>query len=166
MIETARIRLRPFSMADAEDVFEYASDEEFARFLNYPRPSCVEDVRGFLRSAENGAMGPNLLAICLRSDERVIGAVQLQPETRRKASLHYELSRSHWGQGLATEAVSALLEWGLNEYPSLEVVEASTSSENLRSRRLLEKLGFLRIGAASHEVVYAATRSQLRTFSA
>lgn len=164
MIETARVRLRPFSLADVDDVFAYASDEEFARHLDYPRPSSVEDARDFLRRAVNGDMGANLLAICLRIDDRAIGAVQLQPETPRKASLHYELSRDYWGRGLATEAVSALLEWGLSEYPALEVVEASTSIENARSRRLLEKLGFVVVSSGSHEVVYEATRSQLRRF--
>jgi ribosomal-protein-alanine N-acetyltransferase len=152
-------------MSDAEDVFAYASDEEFARHLDYPMPSSIDDVRHFLRSVADGAMGPNLLAICLKADGRAIGAVQLQPESGHKASLHYELSRDYWGRGLATEAVSALLTWGLREDPSLEVIEASTSPENLRSRRLLEKLGFVAVDSGPRAVIYAATRPQLHKMS-
>lgn len=57
-----------------------------------------------------------------------------------KADLGYVLSRSHWGQGLATEAVRSVNEW-LRASPDIYRVWATCDFENPASARVLEKIG-------------------------
>jgi ribosomal-protein-alanine N-acetyltransferase len=57
----------------------------------------------------------------------------------------YDLWPDYWGQGLMPEALRALLRYGF-EVMELNRVEATTHTENQRSMRVLEKLGFQREG--------------------
>ena len=79
-------------------------------------------------------------------DGRVIGLVSLiiDPEDRiRKAELGYDIARNVWGRGLATEAATAVCDWGFREY-ALAKIFAGTDARNRRSLRVMEKLGMTR----------------------
>ena len=57
------------------------------------------------------------------------------------ADVGYDLAPEHWGNGYATEAVTAILGFGFREL-SLHRIEARCVTANERSVRLLERLGF------------------------
>lgn len=57
--------------------------------------------------------------------------------------LGYAIGRNWWGQGIATEAARALITWGIKEL-DLARLWASTDVRNVRSQRVLEKLGMRR----------------------
>jgi len=57
--------------------------------------------------------------------------------------LGYMLDPSAWGKGYATEALTAYLSILFNCMPELETVEAETYEDNVGSRRVLEKCGFI-----------------------
>jgi len=65
--------------------------------------------------------------------------------TYRSAMMGYCLAEAAWGQGFATEAASALLQWAFNTLP-LNRVQSEADTRNAASGRVLEKLGFLREG--------------------
>lgn len=92
---------------------------------------------------------------------RVIGTVNLEIDWAASAAmLGYAIGRSYWGRGLAVEAAEAILGWafgGLN----LERVWASTSPENLRSQRVLQKLG-MSPAPCTTEANFAITREEWR----
>ena len=79
--------------------------------------------------------------ITLRDEDRVLGLCGLHDWNRqhRRAALGYDLVRSHWGRGLAFEAMQAVLRFGFEEM-DLNRVEALTIVENQRSI-LLEASG-------------------------
>lgn len=141
-LQTSRLRLRPFEMEDAGEVFRYASDAEFSKYLSYDAPSSKEDAIGFLRMVLSGEMGTNLWAIALTNQPEVIGAIQLDIESSGIASLHYEIARWLWGQGLASEAVTAVLDWAKAAHPEITEIHADAHTDNIASRRILEKFGF------------------------
>jgi RimJ/RimL family protein N-acetyltransferase len=64
----------------------------------------------------------------------------VHPGNQPEAEIKYALLRSHWGQGLATEAVRGMLAYGLRELGLREVI-ATTSPENAASHRVLLKAG-------------------------
>lgn len=140
--QTLRLSLRPFTLEDASELFRYASDAEFSKYLNYDPPSSEDDAIDFLRMVLAGKMGTNLWAITLVDQPNVIGAVQFDVESSDTASLHYELARRLWGQGLASEAVAAVLNWAKTAHPEIRKIQADTHIENKASRRILEKFGF------------------------
>jgi ribosomal-protein-alanine N-acetyltransferase len=153
-LETDRLVLRPFDAGDAADVFAYASDLEFGRYLGYPIPTSLADVEQFIARAQAGELGENLWAIMLKPLPTVIGAVQLDAEDSITMSAHYEIARRLWGQGLATEAARAALAWARENRPEVERIVADVHPENVGSRRVLEKLGLQAVGEAGRSVLY------------
>lgn len=79
-------------------------------------------------------------------DGRVTGLVSLNvgPEDRaRKAELGYDNSRNVWGRGLATEAASAVCDWGFCQH-ALAKIFAGADARNRRFQRVMEKLSMKR----------------------
>ena len=63
----------------------------------------------------------------------------------RRAELGYDMAVSRWGQGVASEAAGAVIEYGFTAM-KLHRIQAHTIADNHRSVRLLERLGFQREG--------------------
>jgi len=81
--------------------------------------------------------------VTLRQDDAVIGTCTLfrfEPRHRR-AEIGYSLRSDHWGRGLASEAVSLMLDWAFRTL-GLHRIEADIDPRNDGSRRLLQRLGF------------------------
>jgi ribosomal-protein-alanine N-acetyltransferase len=62
-----------------------------------------------------------------------------------RAEIGYVLTPERWGQGVMPEALGAILQFGF-ETIGLHTVEANIDPDNTSSRRVLEKLGFIREG--------------------
>jgi ribosomal-protein-alanine N-acetyltransferase len=62
-------------------------------------------------------------------------------EANSCAEIGYDLSKAHWGKGLMSEALRAIIEYGFDEL-GLQKIKADTLSENTRSLNLLGRLGF------------------------
>jgi [ribosomal protein S5]-alanine N-acetyltransferase len=152
-LQTSRLRLRPFAMEDAGALFHYASDVEFSKYLSYDAPGSEEDAIGFLRMVVAGEVGTNLWAMTLIDKPEVIGAVQFNLEDAGVASLHYEIARWLWGQGLVSEGVAVVLDWAKTAHPEVVELRADAHIENKGSRRILEKFGFT-LTAVEEDIVY------------
>jgi ribosomal-protein-alanine N-acetyltransferase len=144
VLHTQRLLLRPFEPGDVVDVLAYRNDPEFARFLSHiPQPFTRADAEAFvaLNMAEPWDRSPTF-AVVLAG--RVIGTVNLEldPPTR-SAMLGYAIGRPWWSQGLATEAARAVMDWGIESF-RLARIWASTDARQIRSQRVLEKLGLTR----------------------
>ena len=100
-LRTERLLLRPFKLEDVDDVFDYASDAEWARYLpRVPQPythkAAEESVaRNMLESWETHPTWAIVL------NQRVVGGIVLMIDIQHEiGELGYELSREHWGKGL------------------------------------------------------------------
>ena len=149
-LRTERLLLRPFRLSDIDEVFDYASDPDWAAF--YPRP--------YDRGATEYMVAQAVLSswdkraeFAIVFEGRVIGLVELTVDPKNQtAELGYDIARNVWGQGLAVEASVAVCDWGFREY-GLARVYAWADSRNGRSLRVMEKLGMTREGMhRSHEV--------------
>lgn len=67
----------------------------------------------------------------------------VHPGGQAEAEVKYALLRSHWGRGLATEAVIGLLDYGIQTH-GLRHITATTAPENVASHRVLLKAGLTR----------------------
>ncbi|HEY5951339.1 MAG TPA: GNAT family N-acetyltransferase [Kofleriaceae bacterium] len=144
MLRTARLVLRRFEPGDVDDALAYRNDPEFARHLPHiPQPFTREHAEAFVRqNIEEPWHELPTFAVVL--EDRVIGTVNLEIDaTARTAMIGYAIARAHWGRGLATEAARAVLAWGFAEHALVEIW-ASTEVENVRSQRVMEKLGMRR----------------------
>jgi ribosomal-protein-alanine N-acetyltransferase len=89
--------------------------------------------------------GWGLWAAEIIDTEAFVGFVGLNPATFEApftpaVEIGWRLARDYWGQGLATEAALAVLKFSF-ELLNLDEVVSFTSTTNLRSQRVMEKLG-------------------------
>ena len=141
-LRTERLRLRPFSLSDVDDVLEYGSDPEWAAFYDHPYDRGeAEDMvaRAVLTSWDEHPW------FALELSGKVIGMAVLSLERRDIANLGFDVSRPHWGKGLAPEAARAVVDWGFRTMGLIKVA-AFTNPRNRQSWRVMEKLGMTREG--------------------
>lgn len=143
-LETARLTLEPQTAAHAEEMFAVLSDPAIYEYENEP-PISLEWLRSRLtrlesRQSADGTQQWLNWAIRLR-DGKLIGYVQATVLADQRAMIAYELGSVWWGRGFAQEATRAMIA-ELQESYGVNAVSAVLKGENLRSRRLLERLGF------------------------
>jgi [ribosomal protein S5]-alanine N-acetyltransferase len=158
-LRTARLLVRPFDDADADALFALHSSSSVLRYWDAPPWRDRQRAERFLAAcremAENGTGAR--LAIERRADGAFIGwsgLVRWNPD-HRSASLGYCLDEAAWGQGYATEAAAAVLDWAFDAL-DLNRVQAETDTRNAASARVLEKLGFLREGTLREDCIVSA----------
>jgi [ribosomal protein S5]-alanine N-acetyltransferase len=155
-LETDRLHLRPFRPRDAEDVFTYASIPEVTRFLPWDTHRSLSDSEGFLNYVvkQYKAGLPAPWAVVLKETGNVIGTIDFVawfPEHRR-AELGFVLSKKYWGQGLVPEAARRVIAYGF-DHLDLVKIKAPAMTENVQSRKVLEKLGFELEGVLKQEYI-------------
>lgn len=141
-IQTARLLLRPVAACDVDVAFSgYASCVTATRLMNFPRHTNRTDTVGWVercvRSWENGSAYP--FTIALRSTGEQIGNIGLRP-TPPRADFGYILSERFWGNGYATEAAAAIVNWALAQ-DDIFRIWATCHPNNYASARVLRKIG-------------------------
>ena len=147
LIETDRLRLRPHSLEDVEDVLAYATDAEWARYLTpLPQPYTRADAEGFLAN-QLSQDRTKRVSWAIEFAGSIVGGVNIGFEfENRVGTIGYSVARRLWGQGLATEAVGAVVDAAFTVYPNLNRIQASADERNVGSLRVMEKLGMVREG--------------------
>ncbi|MBI4635463.1 MAG: GNAT family N-acetyltransferase [Candidatus Rokubacteria bacterium] len=145
-LETARLQLRPFALADQGDHRQLYSDPEVTKFLAggpFLGAAIAERSARALARFEHvwAERGFGVWAVVDRATGRLLGQCGLNvlPDGA-EVELLYALERASWGRGLATEAALAALRYGF-EQTGLERIVAVTRPEHAASRRVMEKLG-------------------------
>jgi RimJ/RimL family protein N-acetyltransferase len=155
-LDTDRLRLRPFTIADADPLYALHSNGYVLRYWDSPPWSEPERAERFITASQQMAEEGTgaRLAIDRASDGVFIGWCGLtrwNPDYR-SASLGYCFDEAAWGHGYATEAARTLLHWAFDTL-DLNRVQAETDTRNLASARVLEKLGFVREGTLREDCV-------------
>jgi ribosomal-protein-alanine N-acetyltransferase len=143
-LETKRLILRKMTLADAQGIFEYASDPELTKYTEWDYHKSIEDSVNFLKSViqkyENQEISE--WGVILKEYNKFIGTCAYlwwQPAHNR-TEIGYTLSRKYWGRGLMTEAVKEVMKFGF-EQMELNRIEGRCFVENTASQRVLEKVG-------------------------
>ena len=143
-VKSERLLLRPLTHEDAADVFAYASQPIVSKFLSWQPHGSIGDSHDFIAwaRANYGRGIPAPWGIEHRRDQKIIGTISFlsYSPTHCLADIGYVLAPEYWGQGIAPEAVKAVLRHGF-EVLGLNRVEAQCRLENVASARVLEKAG-------------------------
>ncbi|MEP7157856.1 MAG: GNAT family N-acetyltransferase [Chloroflexota bacterium] len=148
-IVTPRLRLRAWSDADVVALADIYADPEMVRYLRRLDLEGTRDQVGrFTRHWE--ARGFGLWAVEHRESGRFIGRAGLMHHDDWTACAHdaevgWVIVRDLWGQGLATEAGAAALEFGFAA-KGLRRIISIAHRENAASQKVMEKLGLVREG--------------------
>ncbi len=143
-MRTARLELRPVRMSDAQDLYEYSSDPEVARHVLWDAHTSIHQTRAYIRFLirQYRSAAPGTFVIALRQSGKVVGTIGfmwVQPENR-SAEVGYSLSRAYWNQGIMTEALRAVLEFGFTKL-NLNRIEAQHECDNPASGHVMQKAG-------------------------
>ena len=151
MISTSRLILRPFSLADVPKVFVMGDEAGMRRWIPdqvYRDEQHAEQVvRALIAHTENApdpSAKPYVLGVEHTETRSLIGHVGLSP-ARGSVEIGYAIEERSQGQGFATEAVSAMARWGVVAFTLPELL-GIVDADNMQSRRVLEKAGFVRSG--------------------
>jgi RimJ/RimL family protein N-acetyltransferase len=151
-LETERLILRRFTMADVDDLVELNGDPEVTRYINGGKPIPREVIQNemlphhieyYERGNGYGCWAALEKASAERSRGAFIGWFHLWPAkggAPDEPELGYRLKRSAWGKGYGTEGSRALIDKAFAELGARRVF-ASTMTVNVGSRRVMEKAG-------------------------
>lgn len=145
VFQTRRLVCRRIAPEDALAMLRVYGDSEAMRWVGdgsvLDLAQCHEWISVTLHNYV--AKGYGMFALECGQSGSVIGFCGIvHPGGQTAAEIKYALHRAHWGQGLATEAVNALLE--VAPRLGLRQVIATTAPENLASHAVLQKAGMQR----------------------
>jgi [ribosomal protein S5]-alanine N-acetyltransferase len=141
------ITLRPLDISDAEPVFALFSDPEAMRYWSYPPYTEISQAEERLQRDIAAAAAQEWLPWGITLENTLIGTVTLHDLNlmQGRAEIGYMLGRSHWGKGLAREAVTLAIDYAFGPL-GLRRLEADIDPRNLASEKFLERLGFQKEG--------------------
>lgn len=144
-IETARMIIRPMTIADISDLKEWMSDQSIYTYWG-KAPSKAEKNPELLFEKENKPSKSFHLGIAVKEFNKVIGDLWVYLiENNRMASVAIRISRNYQGKGYGTEALSAMVRFCFNN-TELKRLWAEVDIHNIASQRILEKSSFTREG--------------------
>lgn len=146
-IQTRRLLLRPFELGDVDDVFAYARDEEWSRYLRMlPRP--YERIHAEQFIARQILLDRvRHVAWAVVVEGRVVGGIGLRFDfENRRAELGYSIARDEWGKGYCSEAAEAVIDAAFRTRADLIRVHARADARNGASQRVMEKVGMTKEG--------------------
>jgi [ribosomal protein S5]-alanine N-acetyltransferase len=149
-LETERLVLRWLRMEDADFILKEWGDLVVTHYMRDEDPlKTREQAEEMLQHLQKPETFPVLRwwGIELKAEGTLIGTIGYCAWDRRHhhAEVGYDMWPAYWGQGLMPEALRAVVQYGFAEM-ELNRVQATTHTENHRSQRVLEKLGFQREG--------------------
>lgn len=173
-INTPRLLLRRFTIEDAPKMYgDWASDEEVTRYLLWAAHKSQEETESLLKSWAEDYKNAAAYLWCIEWKETAepIGSIGVTKmiEQAQLVELGYFISRRYWHQGIATEALQAVMDFFFDEV-GVNRVESRHDPRNPYSGKVMEACGMryegTRIEADFNnsgicdEVLYGLTRKQ------
>lgn len=152
IIERTLFRLRPWQAEDAAALAKHANNHNVARNLRdgFPFPYTMSDAKKWLDKI--GESGSDMI-LAIEIDGEACGGIGIfggKDVYRYNGEIGYWLSEIHWGRGIMTDAVAALVDFAFQETKWLRLF-ATVFQHNTASMRILEKCGF------QHEAIHRKT---------
>jgi RimJ/RimL family protein N-acetyltransferase len=144
-----QLELRPVEVADLDAIFEQMRDPESVRMAAFT-PEDSNDRSAFDAHMATVMASPQNTFRAIIRDSRLVGTIASYV-SEGTIEVTYWIDRSCWGQGIATQALSLLL-----QEISVRPIRARVASDNPGSLRVLQKAGFHPIGT---EVSFAPGRA-------
>jgi ribosomal-protein-alanine N-acetyltransferase len=143
VIQTPRLTLRPWTLADAPALFTILQEKDILLYFPPTEPRTLEQVQRYILFHQRHwqQRGYGHWAVVERQSGRLIGwnGLEYLPETS-ETEVAYLLSREFWGRGYASEAALAAVRFGLDQVGLRQII-GLVHSDNIASQRVLEKCG-------------------------
>jgi ribosomal-protein-alanine N-acetyltransferase len=143
ILETKRLLLREFVLDDLPEFFGLVSDPDVTRYTGDGCKTLEEARQGLIERPlrDYRVHGFGRRAVVFRPTGKVIGFAGLKYlDDSGEVDLGYRFFKEFWGQGLATEASRAVLDYGITVL-TLQRIVATADIANKASLRVLERIG-------------------------
>ena len=153
LFETPRLRGRRWRVQDFDALVAVYGDSQVVRWVADGRPLTAQRVREWMAITDDNyrTRGYGMFALEDRATGEVVGFCGLvHPAGQVEPEVKYAFRRSHWGRGLASEAVPALLAYGARCHGLARIV-ATVSPEHVASHRVLLKAGAIPGALVTHD---------------
>lgn len=144
-METERLILRGASPGDEKELYELRNSEYVLRY-NCMSKVTMEELQDMVTKAMKSN---NTFFMELKENNRIIGVIDLDQDTLRyrvnSLSISYYLGEEYASKGYMTEALKEMIRYVFEERQP-EVLSVRVFKDNMASRRLVEKLGFINEG--------------------
>ena len=156
VLKTERLALRQLVSSDDNEIFALRSDDNVNKYLGRKPSKSIDDAKTFIQTINKNIQENNSIywAITLNNNDKLIGTICLYDfsDDNLKAEIGYELLPDFQGKGIMQEAISKVIDFGIQQI-GLNSIEAYTHSENQSSTRLLEKFNFKKNSAGEGNLI-------------
>ena len=147
--ETPRLILQEIEYSDAEDLYEMDSDPEVHKLIEKNPVKSMEEMEQVIRmiQAQYQKNGIGRWAVVNKITLECLGwaglrlVEELTNNRRHYYDLGYRFKQKHWGQGYATEASKACIQYGF-EHINMDFIVAMVDPLQKKKKNVLTKLGF------------------------
>jgi len=173
ILTSERLALRELTLADAETIFPHFADEEVARFIDFAPARTTEDIAEITRWGRGHfEAGTGILwGIYRKADDSFLGQVNyvIRKDNNftgnaHRAEIGFELSPAYWRNGYASEVIRISIAFVFGTM-RVNRVEAIVHPENVRSQKVLNRLGFHREGTLREYVMWDGQFWDMVSFS-
>lgn len=170
-MESKRLIIRAFQEEDATRLYELAKDSDVGIHAGWPPHKSIEDSKAIIKSI---LKQDNNFALVEKESGLLIGSCGLQKDPLRNnplaLMLGYWVGKEYWGKGYTLEAAQEIMNDGFKRL-GIQLISVYCYEYNLRSQRVIEKLGFRKEGLLRQavlrfngdiidELVYSMTKSE------
>jgi len=139
---TERLTIRPFKSTDLQDVFAIYNDEDTCKFLLHNKWTQEDRRERFNKKLANSALTKeSKLSLAVVYETKVVGDLSVwYTDMKDTVEIGYGFSNEVAGKGLATEAVSSLVNKLFSEF-NVHRIQANLDARNTASQKLCERIG-------------------------
>ncbi len=153
------LNIRPITIEDYEYVLSWSKDDQFCLANGWEKNREAEELYSWWLHCVNN-MDDNFIRKGIEWNQKLIGYADLVLMDDETAELGIAIGdRTFWGQGIGTKACISMMEYAV-ENLAIRVFYAETHAANMRSRKMLDKIGFQEISRKGTES-YLGVDSQL-----
>ncbi|WP_430427327.1 GNAT family N-acetyltransferase [Maribacter litoralis] len=151
VIQTQRLTLRPITLNDLDEIHRLHILPETDEFNALGIPKDLDETQSVITpwvTANNQIEVSNYtFAILHQKTGGFMGlfGLRLGAQKYKRAEIWYKFHKDEWGNGYATEAVKAVLNYGFNTL-KFHRIEAGCAVDNIGSAKVLEKSGMIKEG--------------------
>lgn len=142
VMETERLILRLLELSDLDEMMLIWGDQEVMKYCGNAgtREQEMKSLEYYIKMQNTIGFSPYV--VILKESGEVVGVCGFNPPDHDcDAELMYHFKKAHWGNGYATEAARACVDYA-STLTSIKVIGASIEAENISSKSVLVKLGF------------------------
>lgn len=166
-INTERLNLREIKQEDAESIYKILSNPKVIKNDTFELFTNIKQAESLIKWFNDAFIQKRAIfwGISLKNEREIIGFCKCEIEVPKvRVDLGYDLRYEYWNMGIMTETLGSVIEFA---FQTLDVnrIEATVSTENNSSSRVLEKSGFIKEGILRERCYMSDSYHDMMMFS-